>query len=80
MDSSHAGGCSLIGLALTTLLIRLMWMSSPPFNTMAERALSIWKTGLVAATIVMTLAGGYMLSLPVNEAVRQASEDGFRFH
>ncbi len=80
MDGSHAGGCSFIGLALTTLMVRMFWMSSPPFNKFSDSARAKWKASLVAATILMTLVGGYMLSRPADETARQTAEEGFRFH
>ena len=81
MDTNHAIGGSLIGLGLAALLVRLVWIASPPFNTMAPGRLSAWKAGLVASVAALFCAGAYFLSLPVSpEAAQRMAEEGFRFH
>jgi len=81
MDTNHAIGCSLIGLGLTAFLIRLMWMSSPPFNAMPKGRLAAWRNGLVLTTATMLSLGAFLLSRPVSpEAQQQMAEEGFRFH
>lgn len=81
MDPNHAMGCSLVGLALTTLLVRMVWMTSPPFNAMVASKLSVWKKALVVSTILMIAGGSWFLSQPIDPAVAaRNAEEGFQFH
>lgn len=80
MDGAHAMGCSFLGLALTALMVRLFWISSPPFSTMAPKKLAMSKLLLVSSTVILAISGGYFLSLPVDEASVAEHESGFRFH
>jgi len=80
MDGNHAGGCSLIGIALTTLLMRLFWMSSPPFSTMTAGKLAKVKLLLVALTVVGLAVGMFYVVQPDKNALADNSERGFEFH
>jgi hypothetical protein len=80
MDSSHAMGCSLIGMALTALMVRLFWIGSPPFSTMPAKKLGLSKLLLVSTTLVLAVTGGYLLSLPVDQSSLAEHESGYRFH
>jgi hypothetical protein len=81
MDGNHAGGCSLIGLALTALLMRLFWMTSPPFSTMEAGKLAKVKLALAVFTAVGLAVGGYYISQPnVQSVAQQTGEEGFHFH
>jgi hypothetical protein len=81
MDANHAIGCSLIGFAFTALLIRVIWLSSPPFNTMDGKKIATWKHSLTVLTIVMTAAGSWLLSKPEDPSVAiRNAEEGFQFH
>ena len=80
MDGNHAFGCTLFGLALTTLLVRLFWMSSPPFNTMSSGKLSVSRLGLVCFTVLGLVGGMYLLSLPMDpEVAKRVAEESYRF-
>jgi hypothetical protein len=83
MDSSHALGCSLIGMAITALMIRIFWMSSPPFNNMEQGPKKRWQVGLVATTLLTFIWGAVELGKPIDEqaaAARAAAKEGFEFH
>lgn len=81
MDGNHAYGCTLIGLALTTLLVRLFWMSSPPFSNMTDGKASGWKVVLVVSTVLLMAGGAYLLSIPVDpEVAKRIAEDSYQFH
>jgi len=70
-----------MGLALTTLMVRLMWLSSPPFNTMPKSKLSVWKLSLVTTTILMACGSIWLLSLPADPSIAaRNAEEGFQFH
>jgi hypothetical protein len=78
MDGNHAFGCTLIGLALTTLLVRIVYASSPQ---MSGKRGSVARTSLVAVTAALFAGGVYLLSLPVDPATLQTiSEESYRFH
>jgi hypothetical protein len=77
MDGNHAFGCTLIGLALTTLLVRIVYASSP---RMSGTAGSVARTSLAAVTAALLASGVYLLSLPVDLATLQRiSEASYRF-
>lgn len=81
MDGNHGLGCALLGLALTSLLVRLVGMSSPPFNSMNACTLSKVKATLVLATVVMMFIGSMLISRPLDPAVVQRlEEESFQFH
>lgn len=81
MDGNHAIGCSLMGLAFTALLVRVVWMSSPPFNTMPKSKVDTWKYSLVAITVLMAGGGLWLLSLPEDPSIAaRNAEEGFQFH
>jgi hypothetical protein len=81
MDGNHAFGCTLIGLALTTLLVRLFWMASPPFSNWDHKKVSTWKTGLVASTALLFAGGTFLLNLPVDpDVANQIADESFRFN
>lgn len=81
MDGNHAGGCSLIGLALTALLMRLFWMTSPPFSNMQASKLAKVKVALVAFTVLGLVVGGFYISQPnVQSVAQQTGEEGYHFH
>ncbi|HEY9868668.1 MAG TPA: hypothetical protein V6D08_05840 [Candidatus Obscuribacterales bacterium] len=78
MDGNHAFGCTLIGLALTTLLVRIVYASSPQ---MSGKKGSVARTSLVAVTAALFAGGVYLLSLPVDPAtLERISDESFRFH
>ena len=81
MDGGHAGGCSLVGLAATALLIRIFWMSSPPFSTMSKAKVVIWARSLIALAVIMTVGGIWLLAQPEDPSVAMRNaEEGFQFH
>lgn len=76
MDGNHAFGCTLLGLALTTLLVRIVFMSGPKMTAMRKT-----RTGLVALTVALSAGGFYLLSLPIDPATAaRISEESYRFH
>ena len=76
MDGNHAFGCTLLGLALTTLLIRIVFMVGPKMAAMRKT-----RIGLVAATVALSAAGFYLLSLPIDPATAaRISEESYRFN
>ena len=83
MDGHHAMGSSLIGIAISVLMVRIFWMSSPPFKDMRSAVKTNWKAGLVAITIGFFAWGGWELSKPIDAAAaaeRAAAKEGFEFH
>ena len=80
MDGNHAIGSTLVGLALTSLLVRLFWMASPPFNRMSVSSLAIYKKGLVVLSLVAMTGGIYLLGLPLDpEVARRVAEESYQF-
>ncbi len=76
MDGNHAFGCTLLGLALTTLLVRIVFMSGPKMTSMGKT-----RVVLVALTVALFAGGFYLLSLPVDPATAaRISEETYRFH
>jgi hypothetical protein len=76
-------GASLIGMAITALMVRFFWMSSPPFKDMEQAKKKRWQAILVASTAVLTVWGGFELAQPIDEqaaAERAAAKEGFEFH
>lgn len=81
MDGNHGIGCTLVGLAMTLILVRMFWMSSPPFNTMSKSASSATKRLLIIASVLMIGTGVFLISQPLApEAVQRMAEEGYRFH
>lgn len=77
MDGNHAFGCTLVGLAMTTLLVRMVWASSLKMS--GKRAAT--RMGLMVVTIALFAGGFYLLSLPMDPATAaRISEETYRFH
>ena len=80
MDGNHAIGCTLVGLALTSLLVRLFWMASPPFNRLQEARLALSKKGLVVLSLLTMIGGVYLLGLPLDPQVaKRVAEESYQF-
>ncbi|GEM_PF-3034057 len=81
MDGNHAMGCTLLGLAFTTLLVRIVWNSSRSAAGARRAARLDWKAWLAVASVIMIAGGCWLLSLPVDPQVAaRNAEEGFQFH